>query len=159
MTALRRRREARIAALHMLYAAWVRLPAWGEGVDLRNVKLTTRFSKVYACSSGFATRGHVHLYLGSDDSDAMTTLLHELAHIAAFRRRVNESGDGHGPTWRAILLAAVEQVCGEAIVARAHAASFPVGLTVERSSAEMTKERLDWLVRQSFQLKWNERRA
>lgn len=59
-------------------------------------------------SSGHAWYGQGRFVVtaGTDEGDALATILHEIAHLAAWEH-------GHGPGWRSVFADAVQEVTGE----------------------------------------------
>lgn len=97
-----------IRRLAARFRAWSTLRAW-RGKDLSSVTVTlTRSSDPSKReSTGYCTGDRIHVTVGRDAADARATLLHEMAHAAAFALGQDY---GHGTAWRAIFEAAAAEV-------------------------------------------------
>lgn len=67
---------------------------------------TGKYRQRESTGRAYYHRGHFVITAGSDYADALTTILHEIAHLATWDDR------GHGPAWRACFADAVEEVTG-----------------------------------------------
>lgn len=76
--------------------------------DVYYEEVTTKYKRrSWSTGRAWSGRGHFCLTAGTDRADALTTILHEIAHLATPRDR------GHGPAWRVCFLDAVQEVTGE----------------------------------------------
>lgn len=102
--------------LRRCLARWHALRAWG-GVPLPAIELTiVHCAQRY--TAGCAERpNRITLRVGRDVSDAEATLLHELAHIAAWHAKGRDrwawSYHGQRWPWRRFYLMAAREVAGE----------------------------------------------
>ena len=124
------------------------LPVRRRAVALHIRYVPTRWS------SGYCTGGQITLMFGHDEADARATILHEMAHAAAW-----DQGHGHGAAWRRALLGAARAWavgrrggCGY-VVPRgrsAHAVHAAVreamraGMRAERRTRERTRRGKRW---------------
>lgn len=88
---------------------YARLSAWER--DLSGVEFDIRISDVKTYTSGhaYSGSGRFVVTVGSNIADAHTTIIHELAHLAAPGR------EHHGPVWRSLHILAVSEVVGRRV--------------------------------------------
>lgn len=114
------------------FRAWQGLAAWG-GFDFSRltVSLTRCSDPKKGESTGYCDGSRLHVTIGRDPADARATLLHEMAHAAAF---AHGHDYGHGTAWRAYYEAAASEVFG---LRRVH--PFPAELKAEELTAEVAR--------------------
>jgi hypothetical protein len=87
---------------------WRELRAWGRPLEEVEIVIRERSQKIGTYSTGLAwpSRRRIVITAGADMPEALSVVLHELAHVAAPGRA------HHGPQWRQIFARAVTEVTG-----------------------------------------------
>jgi hypothetical protein len=125
--------------LHLWVEHWRHLRAWGR--SLEEISVTVKGVAGHAepgCGGDYSTgvarpvRRTAIIRAGADLPDALATVLHEYAHLAA------PAGAGHGPAWSSRFADAVREVTGVAIV--------PEGARAEIDRAATAALRAWWRV-------------
>ncbi len=102
-------KASRVAYLYTALKFWWRLAAW-QGNLKPKPTLSIQEGKERKNTSGHAYYGpwRITLTVSKNKADALTVLLHELAHLACY----DGSGDHHGGVWKVAFMRAVEEVTG-----------------------------------------------
>ena len=93
-------------AIQLWANRWRNLRAWGRELSEVQIEYRSRSEEVGSYSTGlaFPVRRRIVITHGSDMSDALACVLHELAHLAVDGR------EWHGRKWRLMFLTAVGEV-------------------------------------------------
>ena len=91
--------------LHLYADLWRKLSCWPRA--LRSKLTVRRGTRRYSSGTSYGWSGRVVVTAGTDRVEALTTLLHELAHQAA------PIQEGHGPRFHWLFTEAITEVCGE----------------------------------------------
>lgn len=91
---------------------WIReakkLKAWGGKLTLASVEVRLNCDFTSHGIAWMSQRRYGRIFVSANDdwSDTLSTLFHELAHIACGPH------SRHGPAWKKIFMAAIEELCG-----------------------------------------------
>lgn len=103
-------KDGRVAYLYTAFKFWWRLSAWQGNLKPKPTLYIQEGGNERKNTSGHAYYGpwRITLTVAKNKADALTVLLHELAHLACY----DGSGDHHGGIWKVTFIRAVQEVTG-----------------------------------------------